>query len=165
MLKRLIIGLIFLGLFCLVFIFFFDKETVIEKDYFAKAGISSFFYNDIISNKGIPLSENIYFDGNTRKENGKVVIYPGYRLFFVKPNIIENKSDYILGNVKITDKNYQIARQKISIGTSKLIVDKVYQNNKKLLDVDNGFVDGDTWIQFKFDKQHNVSEIMIYYGP
>ncbi|MGV7114749.1 hypothetical protein [Paenibacillus kyungheensis] len=164
MLKRIIVGIIFLGILGLGFIFLSDK-AIIEKDYFAKANISSFFYKDIISNKGTPLSEHTKFDPENGQEYAKDLLYPGYRLLFMNKNSTTNKNDYLLANVKITDENYRIGSEKIGIGTSKSLVEKVYKDNKRILDIHDGFIDGDTWIQYKFDKNQNVSEIKIYYGP
>lgn len=165
MFKRVIISLTFLGIIFLSFIFFSNQENIIEKDYFEKAGVSSFFYKDIIKSKGIPLNEKDIFDPATGKQDRKEIVYIGYGLIFMDKISIKHQKDYFLSNIKITDTNYQIGHQKIGIGTSKSVVDQIYKYNKKILDVDYGFIDGDTWIQFKFDQNNNVSEIMIYYGP
>ncbi|MFD1988954.1 hypothetical protein ACFSGI_03115 [Paenibacillus nicotianae] len=155
-------------LICLVSLFIYfllGNQKRIEKDYFLKAGITSFFYKDILSSKGRPLLEKEIIDSENGKEYAKDLLYPGYRLFFMNKNSTNNQKDYFLANVKITDKNYRIGSEKIGIGTSKSLVEKVYKDKKRILDINDGFIDGDTWIQYKFDKNQNVSEIKIYYGP
>ncbi|WP_204826353.1 hypothetical protein [Paenibacillus nicotianae] len=130
-----------------------------------RANISSFFYKNIISNKGNPLSEHTKFDPKNGQEYAKELLYPGYRLFFMNKSSANNQNDYFLANVKITDDNYRIGSEKTGIGTSKPLVEKVYKGNKRILDIRDGFIDGDTWIDYRFDKKQNISEIKIYYGP
>jgi len=155
------LGIVLLGILALVVILFL-LNTPYETEYFEKAGISgSHLYKDIYASKGPPIREEVIHEKNATTMH---LTYPGYIFYFIGSKDIE-KSNYMLGNVRITDPEYKLGKYNIGIGTSKAIVEKAYRNKKKIKDIKFGFIDNRRWIVFNFDSAEKVSEIKVFIGP
>ena len=142
---------------------YYRENQPYEENYFGKAGITgSFFYNDVIASKGIPLKEEVI----SNEKNGiwKSCYYDGYVLTFAKHQDMDDKDNF-LQNVVITDVNYILGRYNIGIGSNLEDVKKAYKGKKQIVDIKNGYIEGSIWIEFEFNDYYKVNKIKIYVGP
>lgn len=137
-----------------------EKET--EGQYFEDIGIESFFYQDVLESLGSPISVEVIY-GDSEEVVGRRLIYKNLKLAFFKRNE-QSIEKYMLNNIRISDPNYRI-RKKIGVGSSKANVEKELNDLPRIEDVMNGYIDGEVWIEFIFDRDNKVSEILIYKGP
>ncbi|MDP4183286.1 MAG: hypothetical protein Q8942_19625 [Bacillota bacterium] len=137
------------------------SKKIYERDYLGKIGIkSSFFYSDVINSMGMPISENEFQDGQDYLN----LNYKGCVLSFKKKSS-QNKEKFFLMNIKVTGAELRFGKSNIGIGSSMDDVDKAYKGIKKIKDIDSGYIDEGTWIEFEFDHEKKVNSILIYFGP
>lgn len=161
---------IVVGMICILVIVIYILNEIVtiplftneyEANYFEKTGVNYYTYEGIIKGKGTPREERI-----EKASDGYVlyVVYEGYQYtFFGNPGA--KKENYLLGNVKIWDKNYKVGRFKIGVGSSQDDVQKAYRKKTKIKEAECGFVDGVIWVKFALNPQKEVSSITISLGP
>lgn len=114
----------------------------------------------MIRSMGVPISENEYQNGQDYLK----LNYPGYVLSFRK-DPSQCKDKFFLMNIRITGVVPRFGKANIGVGSSIDDVNKAYKGIKKIKDIENGYIDGETWIEFKFDHEGKVENILIYSEP
>lgn len=154
MLKKVYIKCIACAVLILVLVYYLFHPLTYKTDYFYALGIGvSHLYSDLIERKGEPLDV-------VKNENGDwIVYYDGLGINFGK---YYKKSSFQV--VRVTGNQYKFGFWQIGIGTSRKKIESVYKHIDKIKDLPKeefGIIDNGTWVYFKFDKNNNVSEIVI----
>lgn len=145
---------------CMIMFGRFQSFTY-EKDYFSKIGITGkLHYQDIVTKLGEPLDTKVVSESESYI--WKECSYNGFIVTFREEVNGSNR----LMNVKITDPSYRLGKKNIGVGSSRLEVEKAYSKQERILDLEGlGFIDDLVWVEFEFDSNNEVNQIMIYYEP
>jgi len=145
------VALVALALLAIVsYILYFGK--VYERNYFEKLGIYDlgFNYEEMIKVFGNPKetywTENGFYDA---KYDDLIFSYFG------------DSPEAIVICITVLDEKYKFGWRKIGVGSSKKEVLRAYRRVKRSPDEGYAFVDGLMWVEFFFDENDRVKEIMI----
>ena len=148
------------GILVLVSIIYFlisISSKLYVEDYFAVFGLQkNHLYESVKEIYGIPKNINAVDDTNYIN-----VQYDGIE-FVVQTNVKSPLDEGFVTAVRVYSSDYRFGKKKIGVGSTREEIDIVYKKCKKIVDVDCGFIDGLTWIEFYFDDNNEVIKIVIY---
>lgn len=149
---------------CLTFLIV-KKNLPYEPYYFYKIGFKTyeptefwtplnyFAYRDVIDNFGEPNRKDI------GKNDWPTLYYDGMEITCFADHELAG-----VANIHLTSPEYRFGLYKIGIGSSKKLVDFAYKCSKAKPSPDgpNMYIDNHVFVEFIYDKNDNVSEIIMF---
>ena len=156
-----------ISIFGILIALFGDKEPLMGsktyvKDYFAVVGLpKGHLYEDVEEVYGLP--RNII---PSDAEHYYTVEYEGIAFWLSAGRDLSHKRDLVV-NVSIYSPEYRFGRKKIGVGSTLNEIQAVYKGFETIHfdnfgDIDCGFIDRFTWLEFYFDENKQVNKIVIY---
>lgn len=131
---------------------------------------------DYLGKLGFPIWSDYRWEKNVKKIFGEPFYYQedhsGRKLVYDKFNFCNGP---LWGYIEVTDDSVKFGSQKIGIGSTREEVEKAYcglpridEYNFEWNKSNYGIIDGivkRVWVEFTFDSENLVEEIVIYNGP
>ena len=138
----------------LAFLYMMYVKLPYERQYFEKLGVNKYryLYSEMVIDFGEPNDVIVQKDrGNTTRAE-----YNDFVMSFWT-----DSQDSYLTNIRIISDKYRFGWRSIGIGSTKEEVERAYKRIKKSPDPICAYVDGGIFIEFFFDENDLVKEMMI----